>query len=37
MVTAVNPDGDLDRQLRDAVDKLDREKRARQRSNMRLD
>ena len=29
--------GDLDRQLRDAVDKLDREKRARQRSNMRLD
>ncbi|MDW2593359.1 phage tail tape measure protein [Citrobacter braakii] len=31
------PGGDLDRQLRDAVDKLDREKRARQRSNMRLD
>ncbi|MGT9525545.1 phage tail protein, partial [Escherichia coli] len=26
-----------DRQLRDAVDKLDREKRARQRSSMRLD
>ena len=33
----VAPGGDLDRQLRDAVDKLDREKRARQRSNMRLD
>lgn len=33
----VTPGGDLDRQLRDAVDKLDREKRARQRSNMRLD
>ena len=33
----VAPVGDLDRQLRDAVDKLDREKRARQRSNMRLD
>ncbi|WFZ22852.1 phage tail tape measure protein [Citrobacter portucalensis] len=33
----VATDGDLDRQLRDAVDKLDREKRARQRSNMRLD
>ncbi|HAT3708124.1 TPA: phage tail tape measure protein [Citrobacter freundii] len=31
------PGGDLDRQLREAVDKLDREKRARQRSNMRLD
>ncbi|ABP62137.1 phage tail tape measure protein [Enterobacter sp. 638] len=28
---------DLDRQLRDAVDKLDREKRARQRSSMRHD
>ncbi|MDT7410915.1 phage tail tape measure protein [Citrobacter freundii] len=34
---SVAPGGDLDRQLRDAVDKLDREKRARQRSNMRLD
>ncbi|HFD2644213.1 TPA: phage tail tape measure protein [Escherichia coli] len=33
----VAPGGDLDRQLRDAVDKLDREKRARQRSNMRLE
>lgn len=33
----VAPGGDLDRQLRDAVDKLDREKRVRQRSNMRLD
>lgn len=33
----VAPGGDLDRQLRDAVDKLDREKRARQRSSMRLD
>lgn len=33
----VAPGGDLDRQLRDAVDKLDREKRARQRANMRLD
>ncbi|HCA1228650.1 phage tail tape measure protein [Citrobacter freundii] len=33
----VAPGGDLDRQLRDAVDKLEREKRARQRSNMRLD
>ncbi|HCJ7756458.1 TPA: phage tail tape measure protein [Citrobacter freundii] len=33
----VAPGGDLDRQLREAVDKLDREKRARQRSNMRLD
>ncbi|WP_345754906.1 phage tail tape measure protein [Citrobacter braakii] len=31
------PGGDLDRQLRDAVDKLDREKRARQRSDMRFD
>lgn len=33
----VAPGGDLDRQLRDAVDKLDREKRARQRSDMRFD
>ncbi|HHH4012678.1 TPA: phage tail tape measure protein, partial [Escherichia coli] len=33
----VAPGSDLDRQLRDAVDKLDREKRARQRSSMRLD
>ena len=33
----VAPGSDLDRQLRDAVDKLDRETRARQRSSMRLD
>lgn len=33
----VAPGSDLDRQLRDAVDKLDREKRARQRSSLRLD
>lgn len=33
----VAPGGDLDRLLRDAVDKVDSEKRARQRSNMRLD
>ncbi len=33
----VAPGSDLDRQLRDAVDKLDRENRARQRSSMRHD
>ncbi|EFA4278687.1 phage tail tape measure protein [Escherichia coli O167:H9] len=37
MQGGVAPGSDLDRQLRDAVDKLDREKRARQRSSMRLD
>ncbi|MNN23792.1 hypothetical protein D3C81_1372000 [compost metagenome] len=31
------PGSDLDRQLREAVEKLDREKRARQRSSMRHD
>lgn len=33
----VAPGGSLDRQLRDAVEKLDREKRARQRSSMMHD
>ena len=33
----VAPGSDLDRQLREAVDKLDRENRARQRSSMRHD
>lgn len=33
----VAPGSDLDRQLRDAVDKLDRENRARQRSSMKHD
>lgn len=33
----VAPGTDLDRQLRDAVEKLDREERARQRSSMRHD
>jgi TP901 family phage tail tape measure protein len=33
----ISPGSDLDRQLREAVDKLDRENRARQRSSMRHD
>jgi hypothetical protein len=33
----IAPGSDLDRQLREAVDKLDRENRARQRSSMRHD
>ncbi|MFB4920908.1 phage tail tape measure protein, partial [Enterobacter hormaechei subsp. xiangfangensis] len=33
----VAPGTDLDRQLREAVEKLDREERARQRSSMRHD
>lgn len=37
MQGGVAPGSDLDRQLRDAVDKLDRENRARQRSSMRND